>query len=72
MNQIKHHIGGGNYFLLWPKHPAEEIESTLRAKGILIRNMKGKNLIDGSIRVSIGIMNQMQTFLKAFIEADKI
>tara|TARA_B100000131_G_C18072475_1_gene595034 strand:+ start:288 stop:1406 length:1119 start_codon:yes stop_codon:yes gene_type:complete len=61
-NNIKHHMNSGNYFLLWPKRKASEVESSLRKEGILIRNMQDKPLIEGSLRVSIGTTKQMQIF----------
>ena len=69
--QIRHHIDGGNYFLIWPKHSPKEIATKLRNKGILIRLMSGKPLIDKSIRVSVGTLPQMQQFLQAFNAIEK-
>ena len=43
--QVKHHIEGGNYFLVWPKNSASTVEEYLKKEGILIRNMSNKNLI---------------------------
>ncbi len=63
---IRHHIEGGNYFLMWPRRKASEIELALREEGILVRNMKGKPLIERSLRVSIGTRNQMMHFWSAF------
>tara|TARA_Y100001968_G_scaffold332299_1_gene389929 strand:+ start:18416 stop:19531 length:1116 start_codon:yes stop_codon:yes gene_type:complete len=63
---IRHHIDGGNYFLIWPKQPPEKIATKLKRQGILIRPMSGKPLIDKSIRVSIGTISQMKQFLQAF------
>ena len=70
IHQIKHHIDGGNYLLIWPQKPSDKIATDLKSKGILIRNMDGKTLIGGSIRVSIGTIAQMKKFLEAFIEVD--
>ncbi len=70
--EIKHHIDSGNYFLIWPKKDSSEIESSLKANGILIRNMKNKPLIEGSLRVSIGTKSQMETFWRAFQKAEGI
>ena len=71
INQIKHHIDGGNYFLVWPKQSSHEVEKQLKSKGILVRNMEGKALIDGSIRVSIGTLSQMKQFFNAFLEIEQ-
>ena len=64
--KVKHHGAGGNYLLIWPKQAAEFVDQKLRAQGILCRNMAGKALIDGSLRVSIGTREQMQIFWHAF------
>ncbi len=70
--KIRYHIEAGNYFLLWPNQDANIIESSLKSKGILVRNMRGKKLINGSLRVSIGTSNQMKRFWEAYTQADKI
>ena len=59
---------GGNYLLVWPPRACESVESALRAKGILVRNMRGKPVIDGSFRLSIGTLEQMHQFMQAFAE----
>ena len=63
---VRHHAAGGNYLLIWPERPAEEVEQRLRQAGILVRSMAAKPLIDGSLRVSIGTTEQMQRFWAAF------
>ncbi len=68
----RYHIDGGNYLLIWPKHEVSKIELSLRAAGILVRNMKSKPLIEGSLRVSIGTTSQMAQFWAAFSEIDGI
>ena len=60
---------GGNYLLVWPPRECELVESALREKGILVRNMRGKPVIDGSFRLSIGTFEQMQQFMQVFGEA---
>tara|TARA_Y100001968_G_scaffold115002_2_gene104399 strand:- start:9588 stop:10709 length:1122 start_codon:yes stop_codon:yes gene_type:complete len=72
LNGIRHHIEGGNYLLIWPKSEPADIAKRLKAKGILVRSMEGKDLLDKSIRVSIGTISQMQLFLKTFNEMDNI
>jgi histidinol-phosphate aminotransferase len=42
------------------------VEERLRAAGILVRSMAGKPLIDGSLRVSLGTLEQMQRFWGAY------
>ena len=60
------HCDGGNYLLLWPRSPAQQVEQQLRDAGILVRSMAGKPQIDGSLRVSIGTLAQMQTFWESY------
>ncbi|MGL6135570.1 MAG: pyridoxal phosphate-dependent aminotransferase [Prochlorococcaceae cyanobacterium] len=67
---VRHHAAGGNYLLIWPELAAAEVERRLREAGILVRSMAGKPLIDGSLRVSIGTMEQMQRFWRAYQVAD--
>ena len=67
---VRHHSGGGNYLLIWPKRPVAELDAELRRAGILVRSMAGKPLIDGSFRVSIGTTSQMQRFVPAFVGLD--
>jgi histidinol-phosphate aminotransferase len=66
---VRHHAAGGNYLLIWPERPAEEVEQRLRQAGILVRSMASKLLIDGSLRVSIGTTEQMQRFWAAYLQA---
>ncbi len=66
----RYHIDGGNYFLIWPRTNPTEIISSLKSKGILVRDMKNKELIDGSLRVSIGTTNQMKLFWDEFKKID--
>jgi len=71
-HHIKHHIDGGNYFLLWPKLNPKQVEKKLKSSGILIRNMDKKKYLKGSIRVSIGTMEQMKRFWSAFKVIDEV
>ena len=68
---IRSHFCGGNYFLIWPKKDPELLEKEMRTKGILIRNMKNKESLEGSIRVSIGIKSQMKLFWHTYKELDQ-
>ena len=63
---VRHHVAGGNYLLLWPQGEAASVDEALRRAGILVRAMGGKPLIDGSLRVSIGTVEQMQRFWSAY------
>ena len=63
---VRHHAAGGNYLLLWPKRGPALVEARLREAGILVRSMEGKPLISGSLRVSIGTLEQMQRFWAAY------
>ncbi|MCT0216388.1 histidinol-phosphate aminotransferase family protein [Synechococcus sp. CS-1330] len=67
---VRHHAAGGNYLLIWPERPAEEVEQNLRQAGILVRSMAAKPLIDGSLRVSLGTIEQMQRFWAAYLRAN--
>jgi len=69
---IKYHIDGGNYFLLWPKSSPKQVEQKLKSSGILIRNMDKKKNLKGSIRVSIGTIEQMKRFWSVFKIVDEI
>ena len=55
---------GGNYVLVWPGRAG--VEDELRERGILVRSMRGKPVIDGSFRLSIGTLDQMRRFVREF------
>jgi histidinol-phosphate aminotransferase len=63
---VRHHVEGGNYLLIWPQGDPAAVDQALREAGILVRAMTGKPLIDGSLRVSIGTLEQMQRFWAAY------
>jgi histidinol-phosphate aminotransferase len=63
---LRYFSQGGNYLLVWPGRSVAAVEAELRARGILVRSMAGKPVIDGSFRLSIGTREQMQQFLAAF------
>lgn len=65
---VRYFAQGGNYMLVWPPRECEQIEQALRERGILVRNMQGKAVIDGSFRLSIGTLEQMQQFMQTFAE----
>ncbi len=71
-HNIRHYIESGNYFLIWPKNDPIQFESFLKRQGILIRNMNGKTLLEGSLRVSIGTMKQMQFFWESIVKNNDI
>ncbi|MES2664286.1 MAG: histidinol-phosphate transaminase [Pseudomonadota bacterium] len=58
--------GAANYILVWPKSDCELIQKRLQDRGILVRSMAGKTVIDGAIRVTIGTKLQMKQFIAAF------
>ena len=59
---LRHHCDGGNYLLLWPDQDPDRLVAALRRRGVLVRPMNGKPLLDGSVRVSIGSRAQMKLF----------
>ena len=63
---VRHHVAGGNYLLIWPRADAAVVEARLRQAGILVRSMAGKPLVDGSLRVSLGLREQMEQFWAAY------
>jgi histidinol-phosphate aminotransferase len=63
---VQHHVAGGNYLLIWPSRRADAVEEELRTAGILVRSMAGKALIDGSLRVSLGTLEQMERFWESY------
>ncbi|HEX6211868.1 MAG TPA: histidinol-phosphate transaminase [Methylomirabilota bacterium] len=67
--QVRHCAGGGNYMLVWPEPDCERVVQALRERGILVRSMAGKPVIDGSFRLTIGTRANMQRFMLAFEEA---
>jgi histidinol-phosphate aminotransferase len=66
---VRHHAGGGNYMLVWPPGDVEGVVRKLRDRGLLVRSMAGKPVIDGSFRLTIGTPEQMQRFMTAFAAA---
>ncbi len=68
-NNVRHHMESGNYFLLWPQSKPEDVEQSLKAQNILIRNMNGKKLLNGALRVSIGIPSQMKRFWEGYLKS---
>ena len=67
---VRNHFSGGNYFLIWPNTNPKILIEQMRKKGILIRSMENKKDIEKSIRVSIGIKEQMELFWKNYEELD--
>ena len=69
---VRHHIDGGNYLLIWSKHQGPEIERLLKEQGILVRDMSKKPIITGAIRVSIGTTKQMKKFWDCFYRLEQM
>jgi histidinol-phosphate aminotransferase len=67
---VRCYSGGGNYFLVWPGRDVAEVESALRARGVLVRSMQGKPLLEGCFRLSVGTREQMQRFVQEFDAVD--
>jgi histidinol-phosphate aminotransferase len=65
---VRHFAGGGNYMLVWPPGDCEAAVQALRARGILVRSMARKPVIDGSFRLTIGTRADMERFVSAFRE----
>ena len=65
---VRHFAGGGNYMLVWPPGDCDAVARALRARGILVRSMTGKPVIDGSFRLTVGTREQMARFVAAFAE----
>lgn len=61
---LRYFSEGGNYCLVWPGRDVASVETGLRQRGVLVRSMAGKPLIDGSFRLTIGTRAQMQAFIQ--------
>lgn len=64
---IKYWPGAANFLLIKPDNSKKLLE-VLRLEGILVRPRKGPN-IDGTIRVSIGTLEDTERFIKAYLKA---
>lgn len=65
---VRTYSGGGNYFLVWPGRDVAQVEAGLRERGVLVRSMDSKPMLAGAFRLSVGTLEQMQTFVAAFSE----
>lgn len=63
---VRHFAEGGNYMLVWPPGDCGTVVQALRARGILVRSMAGRPLIDGSFRLTVGTLDDMRRFIAAF------
>lgn len=63
---VRVHSGGGNFVLVFPDGDNAAVVEGLAMQGILVRNMDGKPLLNGSFRLSIGTRDQMARFMRAF------
>lgn len=63
-NNIPFFQSGSNFILFKPQNP-EKTFAALKEKGSLLRPRKGQN-IDGTLRVTVGTMSQMQDFIAAY------
>ena len=66
---VRHAAGGGNYMLVWPPRDLEGVVRALRERGVLVRSMARKPVIDGSFRLTLGTRADMQRFMSAFEDA---
>jgi histidinol-phosphate aminotransferase len=63
---VRYHSQGGNFLLVWPGRDVRAVVAELKERGILVRSMAGKPVIDGSFRLSVGTREQMARFFAAF------
>ncbi|MGH7333529.1 MAG: pyridoxal phosphate-dependent aminotransferase [Candidatus Rokuibacteriota bacterium] len=63
---VRYFAEGGNYLLVWPPGDCGAVVQSLRARGILVRSMAGKPVIDGSFRLTVGTLDDMRRFIAAF------
>ena len=49
-------------------HDCERVATELRARGILVRSMAKKPVIDGSFRLTIGTMPEMERVVAALAD----
>jgi histidinol-phosphate aminotransferase len=66
---VRHVAGGGNFMLVWPEPDCERVVRALHERGILVRSMAGKPVIDGSFRLTIGTRANMLRFITALDDA---
>jgi histidinol-phosphate aminotransferase len=57
---------GGNYLLVWPPGDCGSTVQALRDRGILVRSMAKKPVIDGSFRLTLATLADMRRFVDAF------
>lgn len=60
----------GNYIFVKPKHDAKQVATRLAKEKKILVHPYGNELLKDYIRVSIGSVNSMKIFLKAFFEID--
>ena len=63
---LRYAAGGGNYILVWPPADVDGVVEALRDRGILVRSMAKKPVIEGSFRLTIGTLEHMRRFMTAF------
>ena len=64
--ELRHHCDGVSHLLLWPKQVLDALVAALRHRGVLVRPMTGKPLLEGSGRVGIGGRARMQLFRERY------
>lgn len=65
-NKITFWPSAGNFILFKPKNP-NAVEEALRQNGVLVRPQSKTN-IEGTLRVTIGTLQQMKTFTKTYTQ----
>lgn len=63
---VRHHVGGANFMVVWPKREISEVVEALNRGGVLVRNMDDHPLLEGSFRLTVGTREQMGRFMRLF------
>ena len=61
----------GNYFLVKPRHPAQEVAEALRRRKKILVHTFSNELLKDYLRISTGSRKAMEVFLEAFFETDE-
>ena len=61
----------GNYFLVKPRHPAQEVAEALRSRKKILVHTFSNELLKDYLRISTGSRKAMEVFVEAFFETDE-